>query len=153
MNRSAAEGSNQAGATPSLAETWASANGQFTARVGSSQRIARSQLSRTVVPRDDDAGSLGDWATRHGLLMEETAESIRAKGRTVLLEQPIAITSRTGVAVSGSMDIWVEEDAAAKQAGTGSANTGRWMANVESTGHLRSAQFCYSAYADGRAQQ
>ena len=75
------------------------------------------QLSRTVVPRDDDAGSLGDWATRHGLLMEETAESIRAKGRTVLLEQPIAITSRTGVAVSGSMDIWVEEDAAAKQAG------------------------------------
>jgi len=73
--------------------------------------------SRTVVPRDDDAGSLGDWATRHGQLMSETADSIRARGRTVVLEQPIAITSRTGVAVSGSMDIWVEEDTAARQAG------------------------------------
>jgi CRISPR/Cas system-associated exonuclease Cas4 (RecB family) len=73
--------------------------------------------SRTVVPKDDEAGSMGDWATKHGLLMEETAESIRAKGRTVLLEQPIAITSRTGVTVSGSMDIWVKEDAAARQAG------------------------------------
>ena len=75
------------------------------------------QLSRTVVPRDDDAGSLGDWATRHGLLMEETAEAIKARGRTVLLERPIAITSRTGVTVSGSMDIWVPEDPAAKQVG------------------------------------
>ena len=73
--------------------------------------------SRTVVPRDDDAGSMGDWATRHGLLMSETAEALKARGRTVLLEQPIAITSKTGVTVSGSMDLWVEEDVAAKQAG------------------------------------
>jgi CRISPR/Cas system-associated exonuclease Cas4 (RecB family) len=65
--------------------------------------------SRTVVPREDNA-DLGDWATKHGLLMEETAEQLRSRGRTVLLEQPIAVTSKTGVIVSGSMDLWVEED-------------------------------------------
>lgn len=70
--------------------------------------------SRTVVPKGDNA-DLGDWATKHGLLMEDTASKLRSKGRTVLLERPIGVTSRTGVVVSGSMDLWVEEDATTHQ--------------------------------------
>ena len=35
------------------------------------------QQSRLVVPKDDDAGALGDWATKHAALVEEIAGNLK----------------------------------------------------------------------------
>lgn len=64
------------------------------------------QQSRFVIPKDDDAGAMGDWATKHAALVEEIAELLKANGRSVEIERPVAVTSRSGVVVSGQMDVF-----------------------------------------------
>lgn len=64
------------------------------------------QQSRFVIPKDDDAGAMGDWATKHAALVEEIAGLLKANGRSVEIEHPIAVTSRSGVVVSGQMDVF-----------------------------------------------
>lgn len=67
------------------------------------------QQSRFFVPKDDDAGALGDWATRHAALVEEIANNLQNRGRTVEIEKPISVISRSGVTISGQMDVFSPE--------------------------------------------
>ncbi len=52
---------------------------------------------------------MGDWAAKHSAIMESVRERMLAKGRSVELEREIAVTSKTGVPIVGSIDVWSPE--------------------------------------------
>lgn len=52
---------------------------------------------------------MGDWAAKHSAIMESLKERMMAKGREVELEKEIAITSKTGITIVGSIDVWSPE--------------------------------------------
>jgi CRISPR/Cas system-associated exonuclease Cas4 (RecB family) len=51
----------------------------------------------------------GDWALRHANIIEQVAKRLSASSRQVRIEQEIAVISRTGLRISGTMDIWAPE--------------------------------------------
>jgi CRISPR/Cas system-associated exonuclease Cas4 (RecB family) len=67
------------------------------------------QQSRLVVPKDDDGGAFGDWATKHAALVETIAATLQGQGRAVEIERSIAVASRSGVEVCGQMDVFAPE--------------------------------------------
>ncbi len=56
-----------------------------------------------------DTAFTGDWAARHASIIEQVTSRLRTAGRQPQIEQEIAVTSRTGLRISGAMDIWVPE--------------------------------------------
>lgn len=56
-----------------------------------------------------DTAFTGDWAARHASIIEQVSLRLRAAGRQPKIEQEIAVTSRTGLRISGAMDIWAPE--------------------------------------------
>ena len=51
----------------------------------------------------------GDWAAKHGFLLEQIKARLSQSGRPCSLEQEIAVTSRTGLKIAGAMDVWAPE--------------------------------------------
>lgn len=71
-----------------------------------------------------DTAYTGDWASRHAGIIEQIAVRLRTAGRSLRIEQEIAVTSRTGLRISGAMDIWAPE-AGGKEAVIVDAKTGK----------------------------
>lgn len=63
--------------------------------------------SRFKIAKED--AYMGDWASRHSAIMESVAGRMLAKGRTVELEKEIEVTSKTGIPIVGSIDVWSPE--------------------------------------------
>jgi len=63
--------------------------------------------SRFKITKED--AYMGDWAAKHSAIMESVRERMLAKGRSVELEKEIAVTSKTGVPITGSIDVWSPE--------------------------------------------
>ena len=56
-----------------------------------------------------DTAFTGDWAARHASIIEHVASRLSAAGRRPQIEKEVAVTSRTGLRISGAMDIWAPE--------------------------------------------
>lgn len=63
--------------------------------------------TRFSVLKDDTF--TGDWAAKHGSLLEQVKAKLIQSGRPCSLEQEIAVTSRTGLKITGAIDLWAPE--------------------------------------------
>lgn len=51
----------------------------------------------------------GNWAAKHGALIEKAKARLEQAQRPCAVEKDIAVISRTGLKISGSMDVWAPE--------------------------------------------
>jgi CRISPR/Cas system-associated exonuclease Cas4 (RecB family) len=56
-----------------------------------------------------DTAFTGDWAARHASIIEQVCLRLKRVGRQPQIEQEVAVTSRTGLRISGAMDVWAPE--------------------------------------------
>ena len=61
-------------------------------------------LTRYSVIKDD--GYTGDWAVKHAAIIERVQARLVAKGRPSEVEREVLIVSRTGLPITGSIDVW-----------------------------------------------
>ena len=60
--------------------------------------------ARYSVIKDDSY--TGDWAVKHAAIIETVQARLAAKGRTSEIEKEVSIVSRTGLPITGSIDVW-----------------------------------------------
>jgi CRISPR/Cas system-associated exonuclease Cas4 (RecB family) len=72
-------------------------------------RLPLHQQSKFVVPKDDSGDAMGSWATTHSGLIELLVQRLQERGRTAEVERSISVVSRSGVEVSGKMDLFSPE--------------------------------------------
>jgi CRISPR/Cas system-associated exonuclease Cas4 (RecB family) len=66
-------------------------------------------LTRYSVVKDD--GYTGDWAVKHAAIIETVQARLAAKDRASEVEREVFIVSRTGLPITGSIDVWAPASA------------------------------------------
>tara|TARA_R110000868_G_scaffold298361_1_gene558579 strand:- start:130 stop:717 length:588 start_codon:yes stop_codon:yes gene_type:complete len=67
-------------------------------------RLPAWTLTRYSVIKDDSY--TGDWAVKHAAIIEKVQARLTAKERTSEVEKEVSIVSRTGLPITGSIDVW-----------------------------------------------
>jgi CRISPR-associated protein Cas4 len=63
--------------------------------------------TRFKVLKEDDY--TGDWAIKHSALIQRVQARLAAKGRSSEVEKEISIASKSGLVITGSIDVWSPE--------------------------------------------
>jgi CRISPR/Cas system-associated exonuclease Cas4 (RecB family) len=63
--------------------------------------------TRFNVARDDTF--TGNWAAKHGALIEKAKARLEHAQRPCVIEQDVSVISRTGLKILGSIDVWAPE--------------------------------------------
>lgn len=67
-------------------------------------RLPAWTLTRYSIIKDDSY--TGDWAVKHAAIIERVQARLAAKGRPSSVEREVLIVSRTGLPITGSIDVW-----------------------------------------------
>ena len=51
----------------------------------------------------------GDWAIKHAAIIGRVQQRLATTGRTAEVEKEVALVSRTGLPITGSIDVWAPE--------------------------------------------
>jgi CRISPR/Cas system-associated exonuclease Cas4 (RecB family) len=63
--------------------------------------------TRFKVLKEDDY--TGDWAIKHSALIQRVQARLAAKGRSSEVEKEVSIASKSGLVITGSIDVWSPE--------------------------------------------
>ena len=64
-------------------------------------------LTRFSVTADDSYS--GDWAVKHAAIIERVQQRLTVAGRSSEVEKDVALVSRTGLPIAGSIDVWAPQ--------------------------------------------
>ena len=70
-------------------------------------RLPAWTLTRFSVTTDDSYS--GDWAVKHAAIIGKVQQRLAAAGRSSEVEKDVTLISRTGLPITGSIDVWAPQ--------------------------------------------
>ena len=70
-------------------------------------RLPAWTMTRFRVTTDDSYS--GDWAVKHAAIIKKVQQRLAAAGRSSEVEKDVTLVSRTGLPITGSIDVWTPQ--------------------------------------------